>query len=130
VSLSVRRLTETLNIDDAKAATILDLMRTDASLTHPAVVAWAEQCYHDPRRNSDSHAECQMVAINAELEGYGVEAIEGRYIDHYHHNIQAAYVNMGDTYTPTILFDNERRMFRVTNWGDWVEQNQRRRGIR
>lgn len=109
-----------------KASAILAVIRTDSWRTHPAVVAWAEQCYHDPRESEGGRAECRMVAINAILDGYGVEALEGAYVDRYHHNIQATYVNFGDTYDTTILFDNVRQVYRVTSWGDFVQQHPKR----
>ena len=96
---------------------------------HPAVVQWAERCYHDPRDNSNAYGECLMECLNAVLEGYGVEVIEGRYIDHYHQNIQAAYVNFGDTYDTTILLDHETDRLLITSYGDWIERYGDRREI-
>ena len=89
---------------------------------HPAVVAWANQCYHDPRSSSRAYPECLLLAINAVLEGHGTEPIEGRYVDRYHQNVQAEYVNMGDTYNTTILIDHETDRMLITSWGDWVEK--------
>ena len=37
----------------------------------------------------------------------------------------ASYVNMGDTYVATILYDIEKGEFFVTSWGDWVEEYER-----
>lgn len=56
------------------------------------------------------------------LEGHGVEAIRGENItDGYYGDIVALYVNMGDTYNATILFDVDRHKFYATSYGDWVE---------
>ena len=96
---------------------------------HPAVVSWAEQCTHDPRESSQAYAECLLCAINAELGGYGVEPIRGRYVDRYHQDIQAVYVNLGDTYDTTILYDHETDRLQITSWGDWVECHERQRQI-
>lgn len=96
---------------------------------HPAVTRWAEQCYHDPRESADAYAECLMVALDAVLEGCGVEAIRGREVDAYHGDVQAVYVNMGDTYATTILFDHETGRLRITSWGDWVERYGERREV-
>lgn len=70
-----------------------------------------------------------MEAVNEELDGDGIEVIRGRYVDGYHQDIQAAYVNMGDTYDLTILLDHETDTFRLTSWGDWVETHDRSREL-
>lgn len=89
-----------------------------------SVQRWIAQCYNEP-----SHDELVMCAIDEVLGGFGVEAIRGRYVDRYHHDIQAAYVNMGDTYNTTILLDHETDSYRLTSWGDWVEANERKRQL-
>lgn len=37
-----------------------------------------------------------------------------------------AYVNMGDTYLTTLLFDHEKNRFVIGSWGDVVEAQPRR----
>jgi len=71
-----------------------------------------------------------LDAANAALGGYGVEAIEGEWHDRYYQNIVALYVNMGDTYNTTILFDAVKGRFHVTSWGDWVERYGDELGVR
>ena len=102
---------------------ILAIIRTDAWREDPAVVNWAAQCYHDPRESHEGRAECRLEALNRIIGGSGVEPIRGRYVDRYHQDIQAAYVNMGDTYATTILYDNERGTWSVTSWDNWVERH-------
>ncbi len=53
----------------------------------------------------------------------GVEVItdEDAWVDRYHYNIVAAYVNVGDTYTATLLYDTQAGEFLVTSYGDWLE---------
>lgn len=46
------------------------------------------------------------------LEGHGVESFGGRY----------SYINFGDTYDPTILYDEDEDKFFVSTWGDVEEQ--------
>ena len=41
----------------------------------------------------------------------------------------ALYVNRGDTYVPTILYDRLSDQFRIIAWGDYVEMKERR-GVR
>jgi hypothetical protein len=56
---------------------------------------------------------------------YGVEAIRGDYhVDNYYYDIVALYVNTGDTYNATLLYETENERFVVTTFGDWVEKNQ------
>ena len=51
--------------------------------------------------------------------GFGVEAL-GKPIDR-RCTPQAEYVNMGDTYAPTLVRDHERGAWRLTTMGDFVE---------
>ena len=116
-----------LDITAETARRVADLVNEDVDARdHPAVIQWAESCYHDPRESRNARPECILVAVNAELGGSGVEGIEGAWVDGYACNIQAAYVNMGDTYTPTILYDNVRERFVLTSCGDWAERHERR----
>lgn len=85
----------------------------------PAVAKWVAKCYHRP-----SEGELKMAALDAVLEGFGVEAIrvEGEWVSHYHGDLVASYVNQGDTYTETVVHDHETDEFHVTSWGDWLEK--------
>lgn len=40
----------------------------------------------------------------------------------------ALYVNTGDTYNTTVVYDVGRDLFYVTSWGDWLEAYERRIG--
>lgn len=84
--------------------------------TYGTVREWIKACYHKPKT-----IECQMLAINEVLEGHGVEAVFGddpRWPD-------MEYVNMGDTYTTTIVYDWTKDRFEIASWGDWVERAER-----
>lgn len=83
---------------------------------------WRQQCYHDPRPEAP---ETIMHAINGVLGGYGAEAIWG---DDSQCPV-AEYVNFGDTYDTTILYDYRAERFRVMSWGDWVEKYGERYGV-
>ena len=70
--------------------------------------------YQSGRRVDDA-----METINKVLGGYGVEAIEAdKYIDSYYRHAAALFVNMGDTYDTTVLFDTDRGTFRIVSYGD------------
>lgn len=69
--------------------------------------------------------------VNAILKGFGVEAIEADKVhDPYYQHIALLYVNLGETYQPTIYFNTITSTFNVGSWGDWVEANDRRYRIR
>jgi hypothetical protein len=64
--------------------------------------------------------------INELLHGYGVESIRDNEYDRYYGDIGLLYVNMGDTYAPTIIYDTRQERFLVASWGDIVEGDQKR----
>jgi len=68
---------------------------------------------------------------NVAMHAHGIESIEGDYqVDNYYYNIVALYVNTGDAYNGTVLYETENERFLVTTWGDWVERNERKYRIR
>jgi len=60
-----------------------------------------------------------LFLANTVLEGYGVEVIVGNYRGH--RMDVALYVNMGDTYAPTIIYDTIKEKFYVGDLGTFVE---------
>jgi len=86
--------------------------------TVEATADWIRQCFHLPRP-----CELKMHALNALFDCHGVEAIriEGAWVDSYHHDIVATYLNTGDTYCETIVLDADSGEFLLTSWGDYVE---------
>lgn len=77
---------------------------------------WIRQCYNMP-----SDDELKMSAFNEILEGYGTEAINGEWQNGRWGNVVAEYVNMGDTYIPTII-NHRDEGFMVSSWGDLMEK--------
>lgn len=70
------------------------------------------------RRSADD----AMRKINDLVGGYGVEAIRADNMnDSYWMDAAAIYVNMGDTYSATILYDIQKQKFMLTTMGDFVE---------
>lgn len=61
-----------------------------------------------------------LSEANDAVQGFGVEPIRapGTSSDD---PVLAEYVNTGDTYTATILWDSEDQLFYLTTWGDWKE---------
>ena len=69
-------------------------------------------------------AERAMDRANRLLGGHGVEAIRAGYyyhVDNYHDDIIATYVNMGDSYAQTLLYDTEQHTFFLTDYAGWLE---------
>ena len=67
-----------------------------------------------------------LYKANKILNGYGVESINHNMWDNYYCDIGLLYVNMGDTYTTTLVYDTYEQEFYITSWGDIVEQEQDR----
>ena len=79
---------------------------------------WINRCYGRP-----SWPEIALDAINHIVGGYGTEAIETEsWVGNYCGHIRACYVNMGDTYDATIVYDNATHEWQLTSWGDYVEE--------
>ncbi len=86
----------------------------DKTTNYSDVVKWVDQCHHKPGYN-----ERMMCAINQIVEGHGVEVVMKR--DAMQPDM--SYVNMGDTYTETLVLDHNKGSLKVESWGDWVERN-------
>jgi hypothetical protein len=111
---TVDRLTQHLGIPEETAQQVLALVRGRKDpLQTPETRRWADSCYHRP-----SGGELVMHALDQLLETSGVEVIEDPADPR---QAAALYLNAGDTYTPTILFDSCTRRYRLTTWGDFVE---------
>jgi hypothetical protein len=68
-----------------------------------------------------------LDVANELLPGYGVEAIRaGSVWDGYYCDIACLYVNRGDTYDTTLLYDTARGIFLVQSYGEWIERAERR----
>lgn len=65
----------------------------------------------------------RLDEANEILDGYGVEVLRGKaWNDRYYGNIIALYVNMGETYEKTIVYDVSKGEFMLTSWGDFMEE--------
>jgi len=67
-----------------------------------------------------------LEAVNSLINGNGVESLySNEWIPHYL-DIGLLYVNMGDTYEITVIFDTVNKEFLCTSWGDMVENDMKR----
>jgi len=64
-----------------------------------------------------------MDSVDKLMGGHGVETLqdENAYVDSYWRNAIALYVNMGETYQTTLLYDTESSVFLITSYGDFYE---------
>lgn len=110
--MKIAEVTDYLNIEKDIAKQIVGLINGEVDPdNYKSVQDWSRQCYNEPSRH-----EKVFCALNELAEGFGVEAIWSE--DELHP--VAEYINMGDTYTPTICHrDGE---FLLTDWGALVEK--------
>jgi hypothetical protein len=116
---SAKALISSLNISPEQAATVRGLIRgeirTKDAERFPKSNAYFAKCYHEPHRLTRI-LEC----LNECLETFGVECIgEVRT-----YGPPAEYLNTGDTYAATLVFDHIAGNFKLTSWGDWLEKNE------
>ena len=88
---------------------------------YEAVQRLIKSSYHTP-----SHQSQVLEACNEILEGHGVEALTGEYLDSPHGNIQACYINMGDSYLPTLIWDCMEERWSVDCVADFVSNRPER----
>jgi hypothetical protein len=67
-----------------------------------------------------------MNTINKLIKGYGVETIRHHGSHPYWQDCGLIYVNQGDNYTPTIIYDTRKEKWFCTDWGTLVEAQPRR----
>lgn len=82
---------------------------------HPAAIARRAECFPSP-----TLLDLRLRALNAEAETCGVEYIAHR-DDGMRDIYGLEYLNTGDTYATTIIYDHSRGSWRVGCWGDVVE---------
>ena len=122
--MRVRDIQRCLEVDTHTARTVSRLVHGKA---HPCEVStvcdrWVSRCILYP----DIHEQI-LCAINQLIGGYGIEALweddEKRWSCD---RPDSLYVNTGDTYTATVLWDRERG-YQLTTIGDWMEERERER---
>ena len=99
-----------------KGRTLRRLLESDAAVSkHPAAAARRAECFHAP-----TLLDQRMHALNAEAETCGIEYIAHRN-DSWREDFGLEYLNTGDMYTPTLIFDYARDSWCVASWGDIIE---------
>ena len=78
---------------------------------------------------SHNRIDKALEEINKLLHGYGVEPVRDNEFSGYYCDIGLLYVNMGDTYDMTVIYDTRNDSFKVCSWGDIVERDMNRFNI-
>jgi len=114
-----QRLVEAFGITEAEARELARMMRKAAD---SGDIRPSEYAYEAGPLTTDDVLE----RANEILRGGGVEPIDCEYcqVDNYYFGIVLLYVNMGDTYTTTLLYDTANQKFLIGSWGDWYERHE------
>ena len=84
----------------------------------PATHAYASKCYNDPF-NSDSWRRVLILhAIDQVMETYGVEPLGEVEMD----GPPYEYLNTGDSYVTTLIYDRDRDKLIIDSVGDLAER--------
>lgn len=77
---------------------------------------------------TSDHAKIDSILslANDYMNAHGTESIRGREVVKHYGDINLLYVNTGDTYYPTLIYDTYKQRFIVSSWGDLVETQPRR----
>jgi hypothetical protein len=123
--LTVEKLT-LCGIDADKANRILTVIRDKRDLSeyifdflekeYPNTYKWVRACLNLP-----DNIEIKLEMINEIMGGYGIETLSEENWDNYQYP-HYSYVNMGDTYATTILFNHVSERWILSSWGDIAEQ--------
>lgn len=116
---SVKRLKELLHIDNDKANKIRHIIRYGyehavvkfGPEAFPKTEDYIRRCHGFPK-----NFECMMQALDELTDGFGIEVIrrDGKVV--------IEYVNTGESYATTILFNHDTWTFQIKSWGDLVER--------
>lgn len=116
---TLKEISARLSVDMETAKKIQGLIAgaIDPELV-PGVSEWVSSCFNRPRDH-----ELVLDALNRLTNNCGVEGIEieGKWIDSYFQNFNFLYLNTGDSYKDTIIFDCDTWKFFIGTTGDIVE---------
>jgi hypothetical protein len=65
-----------------------------------------------------------MEILNDRMGGFGIEALRGKENDKYLGDVIALYIDMGDTYARTVIYDTQEKEFHLKSWGDFMESRE------
>ena len=118
-NMPIREIGDLLNIKPDKARLIKRLVEgKDKPDKYQSVQDWSKDCHNEPYG-----VELIMEAINEIMDESGVEAVglDSAYISRTTEGIY--YINRGDTYDQTVIYDFACDKFVINSWGDYVEHH-------
>jgi hypothetical protein len=117
IKISVKDLMDVLNLEHRFGSDGVKIAQRISDLTNQVLTHGKE--------------DAVLNEINNLIDGFGVEAVTHQlaYVDSYYHDIIATYINLGDTYEPTIVHSSETGEFYLTSWGDFYEEWEFDQGI-
>jgi hypothetical protein len=95
---------------------VLEMNRSQLS-EHPAGAARLSACHNPPKTY-----DLRLHVLDSIAETCGVEYIAHK-DDTFHEVYGLEYLNTGDTYTRTIIYDHNKSRYLVSSWGGIVERN-------
>lgn len=101
-----------LNIGHARTLLVNGILDGSIEPVHfSSVREWRDRLHNEPK-----DYELKLEALNEALDESGVESLieDGKVI--------ASYVNNGETYQATVVYDHEKEEFLITSWGDFYEE--------
>jgi len=115
----VSRLARELNMPIDTATKLRALVKGRlAPSTFDSVRKWISTCHSEP-----VHIEQILTAANELLDVYGSEVIRStKSWDSFWCDARFAYINMGDVYAPTLMFNTVSKSFSVACIGDVVDR--------
>ena len=96
-----------------------------ARLGCDSTIAGAVRHVLSMNNRTDAEINGTLKTVSILLHGYGVEYVPSR-LDTYAKAVGLEYVNMGETYAPTIIYDCLHRRFICASWGDIIESERNR----
>jgi transposase len=117
-----------LSPDDARliralagAAADGDKLRKLIDARVPATAGYVRSMYSDPYRSQFWRNTVALHAMNEVLGTHGVEGLGPRRSGDYAPSYE--YLNAGDPYVGTLIYDRDRDRLFVGSWGDFVEKH-------
>lgn len=81
----------------------------------------------DPKNHDD--VDTSLKILNNLVTGYGIEPVRGEWVDWYYGHIQFLFINVGDTYRQTIIYDCYENEFHITSTDTFIDQHEKRCNI-
>jgi hypothetical protein len=104
--------------------TLQELIKAFPKADHSKLEELVEKMNAAVDSDEDGAIDEVMTFANETLDGHGVEAIAGNdyQVDKFWMDTVLLYVNFGDTYDKTLLYNTEENEFSIGSWGDFMEE--------